>query len=260
MVSLRVATPVALEAYYRGVANLMEWYPSSWPEISVAEELVRKEQWALMLENGLRTKVTNAAGEETTFRTQDSGTWDSIIKDSAFRAAGQGELGDWWVMALTKPLDQAGRMAAAPPPPITNDTDGSLVYRSGAGNQGKGGGDGGNGKGGKNRWQPQQEQPRGQGNEQTLFGHGCPNCGEEHTLHDCGLRWGPTVTRVWRSLGQPDANAKGGKNKGGRGNGNGDKGRGRGRGRGYPPADDAPTDAPEGGQRDRRNGRRGAGR
>ena len=66
MVSLRVATPVALEAYYRGIATLMEWYPTSWPEISLAEELVRKEQWARMLEVGLRTEVTNVAGEEVT--------------------------------------------------------------------------------------------------------------------------------------------------------------------------------------------------
>ena len=148
-------------------------------------------------------------------------------------------------------MDRAGRGVAAPPPPIINDVDGSLVFRRGAGNQG-GGGEDGKGKGGRNAGQ---EQQRGKGS-QELFGHGCPNCGGPHNLHGCEESWNPTVTRVWRALGKPDAN--GGKRGGrgappGRGNGDGGRGGKNKGGRGYPPAEQ--PEAPAEDTR-RRNGRR----
>ena len=132
-----------------------------------------------------------------------------------------------------------------------------------------GGGGDGHGKGGKNA----QEQHRGKG-PQELYTSGCPSCGGPHNLHGCEYTWGPTVARVWRSLGKPSANDgknrsgnKGNGNKGnGNGNGNrggnGDGGRGGGRGngnkggRGYPPVEtqEEPEAAAE--QPRRRTGRR----
>ena len=58
---LRAATPVAQEQYYKGIQVLHEDYPTSWDEISLADELVRKEQWALMLDVGLTTRVLSRA-------------------------------------------------------------------------------------------------------------------------------------------------------------------------------------------------------
>ena len=133
MVMLKAATPAALGDYYDGIKLLVDDYPGSWSEISTADELCRREQWPMMLETGLTEIVgTDAEGNELTRRVQNEHTWSSIIQDSAYQEANRGELGAWWRTHLTKPLDRAGRGGPVTAAPVTNQADGTLIFRSGA--------------------------------------------------------------------------------------------------------------------------------
>ena len=176
MTMLRVASPTTLERYFTGIATLVEWCPTSWEEISTADEIVRREQWPMMLEIGLATLERGPSGTMEPRRRQDADTWDSIIFESAFRAAGQGELGEWWILNLTKPLDRAGRGSTAAPPPTINAMDGSIMVRGAGGGQQ-------NRNDGKGSFQQETHSDRSAGSGQ---GDGCPNCGEAHPLERCG--------------------------------------------------------------------------
>ena len=102
LLMLGAASPAALNSYFKGLETLLTRFPSAWPEIATADELVRSEQWDLLLEEGL------AAGT----RTQGPQVWSSIIRDSAYGGF-QGPRAQWWDDHLTFTLMATGRANAS---------------------------------------------------------------------------------------------------------------------------------------------------
>ena len=68
------ASPAALNAYRRGIKKLVERFGhQEWGAICTADELVRTEQWDILLETGL---------EDETLEDSD-GVWSHVISLSA---------------------------------------------------------------------------------------------------------------------------------------------------------------------------------
>merc|ERR1711994_1038544 len=112
-----MGSPAALNAYRRGIENLHLLYgPGEWGAICTADELVRTEQWDILLETGLEDETLE----------ENAGVWSHVISLSAYVEAGEGRMATWWSENLVWDLNlrlharvaanQATVQTARPPP------------------------------------------------------------------------------------------------------------------------------------------------
>ena len=169
MLMCRAARPYELDAWVKGIALLMERHPNHWDLIRATEEMMRSDQWDLILEEEAEGKPETLANSEP---------WGVIIHSSAYNGF-NGPRAIWWDRNLTYHLDRRPSASVAPPPAQWQPQQRAIQDKGGKG---------------KGKW-GHQDSPKGGGKKGKPSGRGaCFICGSlEHLQSECPFADGPAM-------------------------------------------------------------------
>ena len=125
MIMCNACSPATLDRYADGIRQLLLRRPTAWGLVCVADEPVRGERWARMLED---------AKEDPHFDHEDPMPWNLIIRDSVFRI-GEGLLQGFWDQHVLHP---AGLSQEAARQYITHIEGHTVPIQASRGGGGKG--------------------------------------------------------------------------------------------------------------------------
>ena len=101
MIMCQAASPAALDAYARGVEELVTRYPNCWGLIFFSEETTRSERWARIKEE---FDDVHSPDPPKAYRPEQP--WDYIISHSSFGSR-EGLLDHWWDQHVKHPASLA---------------------------------------------------------------------------------------------------------------------------------------------------------